>query len=100
MEIRFDDEDLDRLETDPSFSAGLPPEIVKAFRKAVNYIRQAVDERDIRARKAFHFEKLKGERSGEYSLRLNLQWRLIAELEGEAPSKTFVVCGVEKHYED
>jgi len=47
MEVRFDDDDdLDRLETDPAFTGGRPPAVVKAFRKVMQFIRAAADERD------------------------------------------------------
>lgn len=31
MDVEFDDEDLDRLETDPQFSAGLSQEVVRSY---------------------------------------------------------------------
>ena len=87
MDVEFDNDDLDRLETDAQFSAGLSNEIVRAFRMRMQQIRAAVDARDFYASKAMHFEKLKGDRSGQYSIRLNKQWRLILELRGEHPCK-------------
>lgn len=56
----------------------------------MNLIRQAVDERDLYALKSLHFEKLKGARNEERSIRLNDQWRLVLKLEGEGSSKTVV----------
>jgi len=100
MEVRFEDDDLDRLETDPHFTARLPPEVVKAYRKVLNYIRQAVDERDFRAWPALHFEKLGAAMKGQHSLRLNRQWRLIIVLEGTAPKKRIVVRRVENYHGD
>jgi toxin HigB-1 len=100
VHVRFDDDDLERLETDARFTARLPPEIVTAYRKALNYIRQAVDERDLRAKTSFHFEKLVADREGQFSLRLNRQWRLVVELEGESPIKTVVICAVENYHND
>ena len=47
MDIEFDDDDLDRLETDPRFDGWLPPGVVKGYRKAMQAIRAAVDERDL-----------------------------------------------------
>ena len=78
MEIAFDDPDLDRLETDDAFTGGHGPGVVRAYRKVIGAIRVMRDER---------FEKLKGSRDGQYSIRLNDQWRLILEFEGEAPQK-------------
>lgn len=45
MEVEFADKDLDRLETDPDDNAGFSQEIVRAFRKRMQVIRAAPDER-------------------------------------------------------
>lgn len=87
MEIEFDDESLDRLETDAGYSAGFGDDVVKAYRKRVQQIRAATDERTFYALKSLKFEKLKGTREGQSSMRLNDQWRLIIELEGKSPTK-------------
>jgi proteic killer suppression protein len=87
MDVTFKDQSLDRLETDASFSAGFGDPVVKAFRKAMQHIRAASDERTLYARRSFRFEKLSGDREGQYSMRLNDQWRLIVELQGKAPNK-------------
>jgi toxin HigB-1 len=89
MDVTFKDSALDRLETDAAFSAGFSDGIVKAYRKAMQHIRAATDERTLYARRAFRFEKLKGGREGQHSLRLNDQWRLIVELRA-APEKKIV----------
>jgi proteic killer suppression protein len=94
MDVAFKDPDLDRLETDAAFSAGFSDAIVKAYRKAMAHIRAASDERTLYARRSFHFEKLKGDRTGQYSMRLNDQWRLILTMEGEEPPKTIVICEI------
>ncbi|PWF42886.1 type II toxin-antitoxin system RelE/ParE family toxin, partial [Massilia glaciei] len=78
---------LDRLETDAQFTAGLSHGVVSAYRRRMQQIRASRDERDFYAAKALHFEKLKGNREGQHSMRLNLQWRLILEIRGEHPCK-------------
>ncbi|MFO7696227.1 MAG: type II toxin-antitoxin system RelE/ParE family toxin [Anaerolineae bacterium] len=97
MEIRFEDGDLDRLETELG-DRGFPPEIVKAYRKLLGYLRHAQDERDLRAMKSLRFEKLKGKRQHQRSLRLNDQWRLIVELQQEGSATVLVVAALENHY--
>lgn len=87
MDVEFEDDDLDRLETDPSFTAGRSQEIVRAYRKRMQQIRAARDERDFYALRSLHFEKLGGDRNGQYSVRLNVQWRLILKITGQAPCK-------------
>src|SRR5262245_22869315 len=98
MKVAFRDDALARLETDPSFTAGLSAALVKAYRKRLNFIRQAQDERDLRAWASLNFEKLKGARSHQHSIRLNDQWRLILEFEGEGPSKTVAIVAVEDYH--
>lgn len=98
MEVKFTDAALDRLETDAKYDAGFPADIVKAFRNRMQVIRAAVDERVFYQLKSLRFEKLKGSRSHQHSMRLNDQWRLITVLEGEAPKKVIVIVGIEDYH--
>jgi proteic killer suppression protein len=98
MEIEFNDESLDLLETDAKFNAGYAREIVKAYRKRIQAIRAAHDERDLYAVKGNHFEKLKGDRSHQHSLRLNDKWRLIVEIKSGNPKNSIVVIAVEDYH--
>jgi proteic killer suppression protein len=94
MDVTFKDSFLDKLETEASFSGGFGDGIVKAYRKAMQHIRAASDERTLYSRRSFKFEKLKGDREGQYSLRLNDQWRLIVELKDGNPQKTVHVIEI------
>ncbi|CBW74489.1 unnamed protein product [Mycetohabitans rhizoxinica HKI 454] len=98
MEIEFADPDYDRLETDAGFTAGFSAPVVKAYRKRLQYIRAATDERDFYALKSLHFEKLKGDRDGEHSMRLNDQWRLILRLKKRSGGKLVVVVSIEDYH--
>ena len=98
MEVRFQSADLDRLETDASFDAGFGQAVVKAFRKRMQFIRASTDERDFYEMRSLHFEKLKGDRSAECSMRLNDQWRLILKFEGQAPNKVVCVISIEDYH--
>jgi toxin HigB-1 len=98
MDVEFADDDLDRLEVDPEFTAGHEKGVVTRYRKRIWMIRAAQDERDFYELKSLHFEKLKGDRSHQRSMRLNNKWRLIIELLGEAPSKTVRVIGIEDYH--
>jgi toxin HigB-1 len=72
--------------------------VTNAFLKRMQVIRAAGDERDFYALKSLHFEKLKGNRSHQHSMRLNDQFRLIIEYEGTAPDKTIVVIDIEDYH--
>jgi proteic killer suppression protein len=99
MEVAFDDDNLDRLETDPRFTEGKPPAIVKAYRKRMQTIRAASDERDFYSLRSLRFEKLEGKRKHQYSMRLNDQYPLILELLKENPQGTVVkVVSIEDYH--
>jgi proteic killer suppression protein len=98
VEIRFKEQKLDRLEIDGAFDAGFSREIVRAYRKCLQIIRSASDERVFYNLKSLHFEKLKGDRSHQHSMRLNKQWRLIIEFEGIAPNKLVAVISIEDYH--
>lgn len=98
MEVRFKDPLLDSLETDPQATGGFEEAVVSAFRKRMQFIRAAKDERDFYQWKSLHFEKLKGDRAHQHSMRLNDQWRLILEFEGTAPNKTVVIVSIEDYH--
>jgi proteic killer suppression protein len=98
MEVDFVDPDLDRLETDPAFTAGHSPAIVRGFRKVMQQIRAAPDERDFYAQKGLQFEKLKGKRDHQRSMRINKQWRLILEInDGVTPHRIRIVAIEDYH---
>lgn len=87
MQIEFGDENLDRLEIDPTAGGEYPQAVVRGFRKAIQAIRAAADERDLYQSRGLRFEKLQGKRQSQHSFRLNGQWRLIVVLEGKGEEK-------------
>jgi toxin HigB-1 len=98
MDVTFKDQSLDRLETDAGYNGGFGDAIVKAYRKAMQHIRAAADERTFYARRSFRFEKLKGPREGQYSMRLNDQWRLIIELRTQGEKKVVHVVEIADYH--
>ena len=98
MDVEFAEEILERLERELEFTGGFSAEIIRAFRKRMQLIRHAVDERDFYQLKGAHFEKLKGDRSHQRSMKLNNQWRLILELVEASPKKTVRVIGIEDYH--
>lgn len=98
MEVQFKDADLDILEQDANFNAGLSQSLVSAFRKRMQQIRAAPDERVFYALRSLHFEKLKGGRSHQHSMRLNDQWRLIIEFDDSKSPKEIIIIGIEDYH--
>jgi proteic killer suppression protein len=98
MDFRFDDSNLERLYTDTGFTLGHSPAVVKAFRKRIQTIQAAPDERVFYSQKSLHFEKMKGARSHQHSMKLNDQWRLIMEFEGKGPAKVVAIQSIEDYH--
>ena len=98
FDVRFKDEFLKKLEMDAKSTGGYEIAIIKAFRKRMQMIRSATDERDFYALRSLNFENLKGKRKHQHSMRLNDQWRLIVELEGESPNEKILICGIEDYH--
>lgn len=63
--------------------------IVRSYRRRVQQIIAASDERVFYALKSLHYEKLKGTRAGDRSIRLNRQWRLVLAI-GSEEGKPYV----------
>lgn len=98
MEIEFNDDELDRLEIDARYIGKHSAAIVSLYRRRLQAIRNAPDERDLYALKSLHFEKLKGQRSHQHSIRLNAQWRLILEFKGNSPNKKVILIAIEDYH--
>ncbi len=78
MEVTFEDSSLEELEKQDR-KTRLSKDVVKAYRKAMNFLRNMTDERDL-AFPGLRVEKLKGDLAGLRSARLNDQWRLIFDI--------------------
>jgi toxin HigB-1 len=98
METEIENECLEQLETDIDFTGGFSPDVVKAFRKRMQLIRNAKDERDLYAIRGNRFEKLKGNRSHQHSMRLNDQMRLIVELRKGSPKNKIAIISIEDYH--
>lgn len=98
MDFAFRDKNLRRLYSEEDFNAGFAEAIVTAFRKRMQQIRSARNQRDLRALKSLRFEKLKGKRKHQYSLRLNDQWRLIFEIKKKDGEEQLIIVAIEDYH--
>lgn len=96
MNIEFSDHHLKRLFFEPSYNDGRPEEIVKAFRKRIQFIRQAPDERAFREMKSLHYEKLR--KSDQRSMRLNNQFRLVMRVKIQNATKSIIIDSIEDYH--
>ena len=98
MQLEFADKRLARLEADLRYDAGLSAPVARSFRKVVNLIRNVLDERELYQFKSLRFEKLKGNRAHQRSLRLNDQFRLIVEVVESRPKNVLRIVSVEDYH--
>ena len=73
------------------------PGVVDAFFEVMSMIAGEPDERGFYVRKSLNFKKLKGDKRGRRSLRLNDQYRLIVSLERDREGKYLLIHEIQKH---
>jgi len=97
--LRFDfkQEKDKRLYTQEKDAEKYPEGVVEAFFEVMSLVNDAPDERDLYALKGLNFKKLKGDREGRRSLRLNKQFRLIVTIEGDEEGKYLLIHKIDKH---
>jgi proteic killer suppression protein len=99
MEIEFADPALGRVETDEAGATRLPVAVIKAVRRKLTLLRAAPDDRTMRNWKGLHYEKLKGGRAGQRSIRINIQYRLVFTLDSETDPQTITVLAIEDYHQ-
>jgi proteic killer suppression protein len=57
-------------------SRKLPPDIQQTAYRKLRYLNNAKDLNDLRIPPSNRLEKLKGDRAGQYSIRINERWRI------------------------
>ena len=97
MLFQFENSELSDLYYDEKDQGSYPAFVVTAFFKKMQQIKAASSENDLRAIKGNHFEKLEG-RDGEYSVRLNHQYRLIFRLVVGEKCKILSIQEISNHY--
>lgn len=98
MEVEFSDKDLSLVETDQAAETKLPIGLINALRDKLVIIRNATDERTLRNWKSLHYEKLEGRRSGQRSIRINRQWRLVFTIDTKRTPNKITVLAVEDYH--
>lgn len=94
MLIEYRDKTLALLPTERAAETKLPPEVIAAYRRKLVVLHSAPDERTLRNWKSLHYEKLKGDREGKRSIRLNDKWRVVFELDASTDPATIWILEV------
>lgn len=71
----FADEETEKI-FNGRISRKLPPDIQRTARRKLLYLDDAEDLQDLRSPPGNRLELLRGNRAGQYSIRINEQWRI------------------------
>ena len=107
MKVKFKTKELEDFYATPldDIKGKLPvqKEIIRQFKRKIQILVNIDSLAELKKFKSLHFEALKGNREGEYSVRLNKQYRLIFTIEGEKNDvpgiEVVIINGISKHYE-
>ena len=98
MRIVFADPTLALIETPRAGETRLPVAVIKSARRKLTVLRAASDDRSLRNWKSLHYEKLKGDREGQRSIRLNDQYCMVFTLDEEPEPQIIEVLIIEDYH--
>ena len=99
MRFEFEDDDLRRLYAEPGFRLPrLGPDVISQFRRKMQIVAAARDERDLYALRGLRLEKLAGDRAGQHSMRLNDQFRLIVQFTTDDEGRLVTVLEITDYH--
>lgn len=82
MIVGFRDRWLENFFLHDESSRKIPPDLESRLFRKLQLLDDAVSDADLRVPPSNHFEKLRGNLDGLYSIRINDQWRLIFAWDG------------------
>lgn len=98
MDVVFADPKLALVETEEAGKTKLPVSVIQSARRKLTVLRAAIDDRSLRNWKSLHYEKLKGDRDGLRSIRLNDQYRMVLSLDETTNPQTATVLAIEDYH--
>lgn len=98
MEIEYADPTLALIETDNAGETRLPVAVIRSARRKLTILRAATDDRTLRNWKSLHYEKLKGLREGQRSIRVNDKYRIVFELDSETEPQKALILAIEDYH--
>lgn len=107
MKIRFKAPELEHFYLTPlgeiKGKLKFQKDIIKQFKKKIQVLKSISSLEELKLYKGLHFEPLKGDKAGDYSIRLNIQYRLIFSIietaSGDVVIEALLIKEISKHYE-
>jgi len=98
MDVEFADKTLATIESDDPSPTRLPVPVIKSARRKLVQLRAATDDRTLRNLKSLHYEKLKGDRKGQRSIRVNEKYRIVFTLDNDTTPKKATILAIEDYH--
>ena len=98
MKIVFRDDRLALVRTDRAAKTKLPFPVIKSAREKLIILEAAPNEQVLRNWRSLRYEKLKGDRQNQRSIRINNQWRMVFELDDHTEPPTINVLAIEDYH--
>jgi toxin HigB-1 len=98
MDVVFADPTLGLIETEDAGRTKLPVAVIKSARRKLTVLRAAPDDRAPRNWKSLHYEKLKGGRDGQRSIRVNDQYRIVFTLDENTKPPIATILAIEDYH--
>jgi proteic killer suppression protein len=99
LKVIFANKQLSLIETDKAGLTKLPVGVIKSARRKLTVLRSATDDRCLRNWKSLHYEKLKGNREGQRSIRINDQYRMVFEIDEETTPHEINILTIEDYHD-
>ncbi len=99
LRFSFKRKKLEELYYEEKGAQKYPPGVVDAFFHVLSIIEAVPDIRDLYQLKSLHFERLKGKRKDERSVRLNKQYRLTMKLEKDEEENYLLILDIEDYHD-
>jgi proteic killer suppression protein len=98
LRFQFKTKRLETLYTQEKGAHKYPAGVIDAFFDVMAIIDGAQDERDLYALKGLRYEKLKGKRKEQHSIRLNDQFRLVVQRKEDEKGRHLLIIGIEDYH--
>ena len=98
MQVEFKDRTLALIESDRAGEIKLPIAAINSCRDKLVVIRAAPDERTLRNWRSLHYEKLKGKRKSQMSIRLNQQYRMVFTIDAAINPPKMTILAIEDYH--
>lgn len=99
MRVTFRDKRLAWIRTTrAAVETRLPIAVIASAQRKLFQLDAAPDERTLRGLVGLRYEKLKGDREGQHSIRLNDQWRLIFLIHNTTTPPTIEVLEIADYH--